>query len=138
MVARPDRGVYIRPMIVGTGMDLVSIERIRGFRERRGGRGLGRLFTAAEMGYCMTQADPAPSLAARFAAKEAFFKAVGLGWGIGGDWLEVEVCRAEGGAPSLTVRGRAADAARDRGATRFHLSLTHTAEVAGAFVVLEA
>ncbi|MBW3552265.1 MAG: holo-ACP synthase [Gemmatimonadetes bacterium] len=124
-------------MIVGTGMDLVAIERIRGFLERRGERGLKRLFTERELGYCLSRTDPAPSLAARFAAKEAFFKAVGLGWGRGGDWREVEVCRTERGEPSLDVRGRAAEAARTRRAKRLHLSLTHTAEVAGAFVVLE-
>lgn len=125
-------------MIVGTGMDLIQIERIRGFQTRRGARGLARLFTEAELGYCLAQADPAPSLAARFAAKEAFFKAVGLGWGTGGDWRDIEVCRNERGAPSLELCGRAAEAARARSATRFHLSLTHTADVAGAFVVLEA
>ena len=125
-------------MIVGTGMDLVAIERIRGFHERRGDRGLKRLFTEGELGYCLSLMDPAPSLAARFAAKEAFFKAVGLGWGRGGDWREVEVCRAEHGEPSLDVRGRAAEAARERRAKRLHLTLTHTADVAGAFVVLEA
>ena len=124
-------------MIVGTGMDLVAIERIRGFRERRGARGLARLFTEAELGYCMAQADPAPSLAARFAAKEALFKAVGLGWGTGGDWREVEVRRTGTGAPSLDLRGRAEAAARDRNATRWHVTLTHTDDLAGAFVVLE-
>lgn len=118
-------------------MDLVAIERIRGFRERRGDRGLERLFTEGELGYCLSLMDPAPSLAARFAAKEAFFKAVGLGWGRGGDWREVEVCRAGHGEPSLDVRGRAAEAAQERRAKRLHLTLTHTADVAGAFVVLE-
>jgi holo-[acyl-carrier protein] synthase len=125
-------------MIVGTGMDLISIDRLRGFRARRGERGLARLFTEAELGYCLRLADPAPSLAARFAAKEAYFKAVGLGWPGGGDWREVEVCRTGRGAPELGVRGRAADVARERRVARFHLTLTHTAEVAGAVVVLEA
>lgn len=136
-VAPEPAPVYIAAMIVGTGMDLVSIERIRGFQARRGPRGLARLFTEAELGYCLAQPDPAPSLAARFAAKEAFFKAVGLGWGAGGDWREVEVCRGGRGAPSLDVRGRAAEAARALRAKRWHVSLTHTGEVAGAVVVLE-
>lgn len=125
-------------MIVGTGMDLISIERLRGFRLRRGERGLARLFTDGELRYCLRLADPAPSLAARFAAKEAFFKAVGLGWGPGGDWRDVEVRRTRRGAPELSVHGRAAEVARDRRVERFHLTLTHTAEVAGAVVVLEA
>ena len=124
-------------MIVGTGMDLVSIDRMRGFRARRGERGLTRLFTDGELAYCLRQADPAPSLAARFAAKEAFFKAVGLGYGTGGGWREVEVCRDDRGAPGLSLSGRAAVVAKDRRATRLHLTLTHTEEVAGAVVVLE-
>lgn len=124
-------------MIVGMGLDLVSVERIRGFHARRGTRGLARLFTDAEAAYCLRQPDPAPSLAARFAAKEAFFKAVGLGWGTGGDWREVEVCRGARGEPSLDVRGRAAAAARARHATTFHVSLTHTDDVAAAVVMLE-
>ncbi|HUE77040.1 MAG TPA: holo-ACP synthase [Longimicrobiales bacterium] len=125
-------------MIIGTGMDLISIERLRGFRHRHGERGLARLFTDGELLYCLRLADPAPSLAARFAAKEAFFKAVGLGWGTGGDWREVEVRRDSRGAPELNLYGRAAAAARARSAARFYLSLTHTAEMAGAVVVLEA
>lgn len=124
-------------MVVGTGLDLVSIERIRGFRERRGERGLSRLFTDAELAYCMAQVDPAPSLAARFAAKEAFFKAVGTGFGVGGDWREVEVLRDARGAPSLRVTGRAEAGAREAGVRAMHLSLSHTGETAGAVVVLE-
>lgn len=118
-------------------MDLVAIERFRAFRERHGERGLARIFTDAEIGYCLGQADPAPSLAARFAAKEAFFKAVGLGCGPGGAWTDVEVRRDSRGAPSLELHGRARDSARDRQARRSHLSLTHTADLAGAVVVLE-
>lgn len=124
-------------MIVGTGLDLVSIERLRRFRQRRGGRGLRRLFTEQELAYCLALVDPAPSLAARFAAKEAFFKAVGTGWGVGGQWREVEVERDPRGAPSLVLRGRAEEVARSIGADRIHLTLSHTDDVAGAFVVLE-
>ncbi|HSH45810.1 MAG TPA: holo-ACP synthase [Longimicrobiales bacterium] len=125
-------------MIVGTGMDLVTIQRFRGFRERRGERGLVRVFTESELQYCMSRVDPAPSLAARFAAKEAFFKAIGLGWGVGGGWLDVEVTRDDRGAPGLDLSGRAAETAMERGVIRSHLSLTHTDEVAGAVVVLES
>lgn len=124
-------------MILGTGLDLVSIERIRRFRERHGERGLRRLFTDDEIAYCTAQVDPAPSLAARFAAKEAFFKAVGIGFGVGGDWREVEVLRNERGAPSLRVSGRAEASARAAGVRAMHLSLTHTEDTAGAVVLLE-
>lgn len=129
---------YIPRMIVGTGFDLIEIDRIRGFRARRGERGLRRLFSPSELDYCLRLVDPVPSLAARFAAKEAFFKAVGLGWGPGGDWGEVEVSRDGRGAPGLSLRGRAARAAEARGASRFHLSLSHTSAMAGACVVLES
>ena len=118
-------------------MDLVNIERFRAFRQRHGERGLSRIFTDAELTYCMGHVDPAPSLAARFAAKEAFFKAVGLGWGPGGAWREVEVTRDSRGAPALELSGRAAASASERRVDRSHLTLTHTAEVAGAVVVLE-
>lgn len=124
-------------MILGTGLDLVSIDRIRRFRERHGERGLRRLFTDDELAYCMAQVDPAPSLAARFAAKEAFFKAVGTGFGAGGDWREVEVQRNARGAPSLRVTGRARSSSDAAGVRAAHLSLTHTDEMAGAVVVLE-
>jgi holo-[acyl-carrier protein] synthase len=124
-------------MIMGLGMDLVEIPRIRSFHARWGERGLRRIFTAAELEYCLRQADPAPSLAARFAAKEAFFKAVGQGWGRGGDWREVEVDRTPRGVPRLRWTGRAAAAVRAVGARRGHLTLSHARSTAGAVVILE-
>lgn len=124
-------------MIMGLGMDLVEIPRIRSFHARWGDRGLRRIFSAAELEYCLRQSDPAPSLAARFAAKEAFFKAVGQGWGRGGDWREVEVDRTSRGAPRLRWTGRAAAAVRAVGAGRGHLTLSHARSTAGAVVILE-
>lgn len=118
-------------------MDLVEISRIRSFHARWGERGLRRLFSQRELEYCLRQADPAPSLAARFAAKEAFFKAIGQGWGRGGDWREVEVSRTSRGAPGLVWTGRAAGAVAAVGAARGHLSLTHGRSTAAAVVVLE-
>jgi holo-[acyl-carrier protein] synthase len=124
-------------MIVGVGMDLVSITRIRGMVERRSERALGRLYTAGEIAYCRGRGAPEQSFAARFAAKEAFFKALGTGWSRGGLWTEVEVCTAPGGAPQLVLSGRAARNAEERGVVRLHLSLTHSDDTAGAVVVLE-
>lgn len=135
-VARGEGPRYIPAMIVGLGMDLVEIGRIRAYRERWGRRGLVRLFGEAELEYCLGQADAAASLAARFAAKEAFFKAVGTGWGRGGDWSDVQVLR-EAGPPRLELSGRAAGIAREVGAAHSHLTLTHTATMAAAMVVLE-
>jgi holo-[acyl-carrier protein] synthase len=118
-------------------MDLVEVARLRSFRERWGRSGLERLFSSDELLYCLAARDPGPSLAARFAAKEAFFKAVGTGWGRGGDWREVEVQRAETGAPRLHLRGRAVLAMAETGADRAHVTLTHARSTAGAVVVLE-
>ncbi len=125
-------------MIVGLGMDLVEIARLRAFHDRWGEAGLRRIFTADEIAYCLRQTDPAPSLAARFAAKEAFFKAVGQGWGRGGDWREVEVRRDPGGAPELRWSGRAERAADALGGRRCHLTLTHSRSTAAAVLILEA
>lgn len=124
-------------MVIGMGLDLVSIERIRRFRDRHGERGLRRLFTDAELAYCLSRADPAPSLAARFAAKEAFFKAVGTGYGAGGDWRDVEVRRDDRGAPSLMLWRRAEETSRRFGVRAILVSLSHADDTAGAVVVLE-
>src|SRR5205809_233108 len=77
------------------------------------------------------------ALAARFAAKEACFKALGTGWSQGVSFLQVEVQRGDGGAPRLALSGQAAERARVRGVTHLHVSLTHSAGVAAAAVILE-
>lgn len=124
-------------MIAGIGMDLVNIPRFAELMERRGPAALRRFFTEAEAERCRQSRSAPESFAARFAAKEAFFKALGTGWGLGGRWTEVEVVVADTGAPSLRLTGRAAEAAAERGVRAVHLSLTHTEGTAGAFVVLE-
>lgn len=124
-------------MIIGIGIDLVEVSRIRELVERRGDPALRKLFTEGELARCRAGGRPAESFAARFAAKEAFFKALGTGWGLGGAWNEVEVVSAPNGAPSLRLAGGAERAARERGVTRMHLSLTHTEQTAAAYVVLE-
>lgn len=125
------------PSIVGIGTDIVAVARIARFRARHGAHGLRRLFTEDEIGYCLALARSAPSLAARFAAKEAFFKAVGTGWGRGGRWTDVEVERAARRPPALRLHGLAARVAARRGVRTAHLSLSHTVDLATAFVVLE-
>ncbi len=124
-------------MIVGTGLDLVSVARFERFLLRRGERGLSRIFTPAEVEYCRALPAPMPSFAARFAAKEAFLKALGTGLS-GLCWTDVEVVRAASGEPSLRLQGTAAAAAARRGARAAHLSLSHTSELAGAVVILES
>ena len=119
----------------GIGVDAVDIERFRVSLQRTPSM-RERLFTEEELRYVAPKADPVPSLAARFAAREAVMKAMGLGLGAFG-FHEVWVTRAESGAPSLCVTGRALELAVDRGITRWHLSLTHTDLVAIAQVVAE-
>ncbi len=124
-------------MIVGTGIDLADVDRVRALIERHGGRFLARVLTEAERAYCERYRDPAPQVAARFAAKEAALKALGTGLDHGLSWQDVEVERAESGAPSLLLHGRAAEFARERGAERTHLSLSHDRGAAIAVVILE-
>jgi holo-[acyl-carrier protein] synthase len=126
--------------IVGVGVDAVSVERFRRLLERRP-RFAARCFTESEQSDAGSSTDRAQSLAARFAAKEAVMKA--LGTGIGAFALtDVEVRRTGGkdatrNAPYVVLTGTAAELAGAHGAARFHLSLTHTDDVAIAFVVAE-
>ncbi len=122
--------------LLGLGVDSVDIPRFAQVLDRRPGLAL-RLFTHGEQHYAAGLANPVPSLAARFAAKEAVMKALGVGLGAF-EWVDVEVVRASSGAPSLVVTGRAASLADGRGITGWHLSLTHTDTVASAFVAAVA
>jgi holo-[acyl-carrier protein] synthase len=124
-------------MIVGTGIDLAEIGRIQHAVERYGQRFLNHVYTAAEQAYCLRKRKSAESFAARFAAKEAGAKALGTGISRGVNWLEIEVTRAAGSRPTLVFHGRAAEIAARLGAARVALSITHTADLAMASVVLE-
>lgn len=125
-------------MIVGSGIDLVEIERIQQSVDRYGARFLNRVFTPAEQAYCLRKRNAAESLAARFAAKEAGAKALGTGISQGVNWLEIEVVREPGGRPALAFHGRAAQRAARMGVRHAALSLTHSRTTAMASVVLEA
>jgi holo-[acyl-carrier protein] synthase len=124
-------------MIVGSGIDMVEIGRIQQSVERYGQRFLDRVYTAAEQAYCLRKRKSAESLAARFAAKEAGAKALGTGISRGVNWLEIEVAREPGGRPTLRFLGRAAEIALQLGVTHTALSITHTAELSMASVILE-
>ena len=121
--------------VLGIGIDVVDIERFRASLARTPTM-RERLFTAVELDYVADKSDPVPSLAARFAAREAVMKSMGLGLGAFG-FHEVWVERADSGVPSLSVVGRAAELAGERGITRWHLSLTHSDLVAAAYVIAE-
>lgn len=124
-------------MIVGSGIDMVEIQRIQHSADRYGQRFLCRVYTAQEQAYCLRKRNAAESLAARFAAKEAGAKALGTGISRGVNWLEIEVVREPGGRPTLRFHGRAAEFAARLGVDHAALSITHTATFALASVVLE-
>lgn len=120
--------------VVGVGTDLVEIERFRLAMKRRGDRFAERLFSDDERRYANRHRDPAPRLAARFAAKEAVMKALGVGlWKFA--FRDVEVMRAPSGAPSIALRRKAADLAFDRRVGSWLLSLSHTDDTAIAVVL---
>ena len=123
--------------ILGLGTDLARTGRFRRFLEEGKATLLERLFTAGERGYALAKADPAPHLAARFAAKEAGMKAFGLGWRDGLAWHDFEVVRDPLGRPDLVLHGRAAELAAARGVTAVHLSYSHDGDYAVATVILE-
>ena len=124
-------------MIVGTGVDITEVARIKAAVERFGDRFLKRVFTPEEVRYCMAMVNSHERLAARFAAKEAAMKAIGTGLRRGVTWQDVEVVRLPGGRPELRLCGQAAEFASRLGCKRTHLSLSHTAEQAIAHVILE-
>jgi holo-[acyl-carrier protein] synthase len=124
-------------MIVGSGIDVVEIERIQQAIDRYGQRFLNRVFLQAEQAYCLRKRNCAESFAARFAAKEAAAKALGTGISYGVSWLEIEVVREPSGRPTLRFHGRAAETAHRLGVARACLSLTHTRQLAVASAVLE-
>jgi len=120
--------------IIGVGTDLVEISRFRLAMARRGERLNERLFSDDERAYAGRQKDPAKSLAARFGAKEAVMKAMGVGlWKF--KLRDVEVIRAKSGAPSVSLHGRAAEMAAERGIATWQLSLTHTETTALAVAI---
>jgi holo-[acyl-carrier protein] synthase len=125
-------------MIVGTGIDIAEVPRIRQSIERFGQRFLQRIFTAGEIRYCDSKANRFERYAARFAAKEAAMKALGTGWNHGVRWRDCEVVRIPGGRPTIAFHGKAAEFAVKLGMKNAALSLTHTAEQAIAQVILES
>ena len=125
-------------MIVGTGIDVAEVPRIRQSIARFGDRFLLRIYTAGEIRYCDPKANRAERYAARFAAKEAAMKALGTGWSHGVRWRDGEVVRLPGGRPSITFHGKAGEIAARMGVKNAALSLSHTAEQAIAQVILES
>jgi holo-[acyl-carrier protein] synthase len=124
-------------MIVGTGVDLAEVPRIRKSIERYGERFIQRIYTPGEIAYVERKANKYERYAARFAAKEAGMKAIGTGWRRGVTWHDFEVANLPSGRPTLKLHGVAAEFARKLGVRNVSLSLTHTAELGMAHVILE-
>ena len=118
------------------GIDLAEVPRIASMVKRWGDRFTRRVFTDGEREYAQSRGNPASHFAARFAAKEATLKALGVPPGL--SWHEIEVVGGGNEPPLLVLRGQALAAANRLGTVRMHLSLTHTADVAAAVVVAEA
>src|SRR5271155_1722862 len=129
------------PQILGTGIDLIEVDRVARAINRplTGARFRARVFTAGEAAYCESRGRPRyQSYAGRFAAKEATMKALGTGWNRNVGWGEIEVVRQRGRAPTIALSGKAAAFAQRKQITRFHLSITHTAAQAIAHVIAES
>jgi holo-[acyl-carrier protein] synthase len=124
-------------MIVGTGVDLAEVPRIRASIERFGAKFIDRVYTPAEIAYVERKANKCERYAARFAAKEAGMKAIGTGWRHGVRWQDFEVANLRSGKPTLLLHGVAARVAETLGVRHIALSLTHTKELGMAHVILE-
>lgn len=125
-------------MILGLGVDIVEIERMRRMLQAQSDRLVERIFTESEAKYALAHVEPALHFAARVAAKEATYKALSgnhLARAVG--WKEIEVCLRDDGAPYLALHGRAQQRAAELGVERALVSLTHSKAAAVAVVVLE-
>jgi holo-[acyl-carrier protein] synthase len=124
-------------VIVGLGVDLVGIVRIRGVLERHGDRFLARVCTPEEQAYCLAAADPAERLAGRWAIKEATMKALGTGWAAGVAFTDIALLAVPSGPPRLELTGGAAARAAVLGVTRSLATLSHSDGMAVAVAILE-
>lgn len=124
-------------MVLGVGLDVVATERVARALATYGRRFEERVYTPAELAECSRRADRIQALAGRFAAKEAFLKALGTGVVRGLSFRQIEVVRQRGGAPTLKLAGAAAARARRKRVRRIHVALSHQPGLAAAVVILE-
>jgi holo-[acyl-carrier protein] synthase len=125
-------------VIVGIGVDLAEVDRIRAAIGRHGQRFIDRIYTPREIAYVERKANRYERYAARFAAKEAGMKAIGTGWRRGVRWKDFEVSNLPSGRPTLRFHGVAAEFASELGVANIALSITHTAQQGMAIVILES
>jgi holo-[acyl-carrier protein] synthase len=124
-------------LIFGVGIDIIEVSRIEKQLSRGDDRFQRRLFTDREIAYCERKKFKGLHFAARFAAKEAFLKALGTGLSGGLSWKDVEVVNNEAGMPTLRLNGKARLLADELGLTGLHVSLTHVKDTAAAVVIIE-
>jgi len=124
-------------VIVGSGVDLCEVGRIKDAVTRHGRRFVERVYTEREIAYAERKANLYERYAARFAAKEAGMKALGTGWRGGITWHDFEVVNLPSGRPTLQLHGKAAEIAKEMGVENISLSITHTSVQAMAVVILE-
>ena len=125
-------------MILGTGIDIIEVERIRASFEKFGDRFVNRILHPAEIAYCLSHKNPAPFIAARFAAKEAISKAFGTGIGAQLGWQDMEVGRHPSGEPFVILHDGGVKLFAERQGRKVHLTLSHTQIYASAMAILEA
>jgi holo-[acyl-carrier protein] synthase len=121
----------------GVGIDVIEVSRIQKEISKEDGGFKTKVFTQGEINYCETQSTKAQNYAARFAAKEAFFKAMGTGWSNGYAWAEVEVARDSAGKPYIITHGKVKEFLKQNRISNVHVSLSHVKETATAIVSLE-
>jgi holo-[acyl-carrier protein] synthase len=125
-------------MIIGMGIDMEEVERVKGAIERQGERFLKRIYTERESAYCEQFKDKYERYAGRFAVKEAAMKALGTGWSRGVRWVDIEVVRLPGRRPTLELKGEARKIAQKLGVKNIAISITHTPKQAWAQVIFES
>ena len=124
-------------MILGIGIDMEDVERVRLVIDRHGERFLHKVYTSREIAYVDGKANRYERYAARFAAKEAAMKALGTGWNKGVQWKDLEIVNNPDGCPSLRLAGGALIRAMQMGYRRAHVSMSHTRRTAIGQVIIE-
>lgn len=125
-------------MILGIGIDIIEVARVQASHERFGKRFVQRILHPAEIAYCLSNKNPAPFIAARFAAKEAISKAFGTGIGAALGWHDMEICRKESGEPYVVMHGKGKELLEKRNARAVLISLSHTQNYAAVVAILES
>jgi holo-[acyl-carrier protein] synthase len=121
----------------GVGIDVIEVSRIKNELSKENNGFRDRVFTKGEIDYCESMASKAQNYAARFAAKEAFFKALGTGWSNGFAWTEVEVAKDKNGKPYIIAHGKIKDFLKEKEISKVYVSISHVKDTATAIVSLE-